>query len=186
MRRHLAYAAAGAAVLALAGCGDDPEPRIADPTSTPSSSSSPSESAAAEKEPWEEKTDDGAVAFVEHWLEVFSTAFQTGETQDLQALHAKTCPTCDGFVGLIEDAWSDGGEIRGDAWSASSLAPSKNPPDGKAAISATIDQPGQVIVDANGGEERTPPGTVEYLFELAWAQGQWRVASFAIVEAKDS
>ena len=86
MRRHLAYAATGAVVLALTGCGDDPEPRVADPTSTPKSSSSPSASAAIEKEPWEEKTDDGAVAFVEHWLEVFNEMQRDGDQDDLRAL----------------------------------------------------------------------------------------------------
>ena len=55
------------AVMALAGCTDEPEPRFEDPTETPSASES--SSAAAEPEPWEEKSKAGAVAFARHWVE---------------------------------------------------------------------------------------------------------------------
>lgn len=186
MRRHLAYAA-GAAALALAGCGgDDPTPQVADPTSSASVSASPSASAAVEKEAWEKKTDDGAVAFVEHWLEVFSTAFQSGKVQDLQTLHADSCSACAGFEQLISDAWNNGGRIEGGAWTASSLAPSQNPPDGKAAISATVEQPNQVIIDSDGTKTQTPAGSADYLFELNWTSGEWQVANFSIASSEAS
>ncbi|MEP7740118.1 DUF6318 family protein [Nocardioides sp. 31GB23] len=186
MRRHLAYAA-GAAALALAGCGgDDPTPQVADPTPTASVSASPSASAAVEKEAWEKKTDDGAVAFVEHWLEVFSTAFQTGEVRELQALHANSCSACAGFEQLISDAWDSGGSIEGAAWTASSLAPSQNPPDGKAAISVTVEQPKQVILESDGTKQQTPAGSADYLFELNWTGGEWQVANFTIATSETS
>ena len=111
MRRHLAYAA-GAAVLALTGCGgDDPTPQVADPTPSASVSPSPSASAAAEKEAWEKKTDDGAVAFVEHWLEVFNEMQVTGETDRRWGDQRSDCETCANFVEITDDIYESGGRI---------------------------------------------------------------------------
>ncbi len=103
MRRHLAYAA-GAAVLALTGCGgDDPTPQVADPTPSASVSPSPSASAAAEKEAWEKKTDDGAVAFVEHWLEVFNEMQVTRRADRASRPSAhRDCETCANFVEITD------------------------------------------------------------------------------------
>ena len=60
--RGIVAASLVVAVMALAGCTDEPEPRFEEPTETPSASESTS-SAAAEPEPWEEKSKAGAVAF---------------------------------------------------------------------------------------------------------------------------
>lgn len=117
MRRHLAYAA-GAAVLALAGCGgDDLTPQVADPTSSPSVSASPSASAAVKKEAWEKKTDDGAVAFVEHWLEVFNEMQTTSNTADFEAIAASDCSACEEFVSITREISSEGGSVDSNGWS---------------------------------------------------------------------
>ena len=62
--RGIVAASLVVAVMALAGCTDEPEPRFEEPTETPSASDSTSP-AAAEPEPWEEKSKAGAVAFAQ-------------------------------------------------------------------------------------------------------------------------
>ena len=54
--------------LLATGCSDDPEPRF-----EPSPSPTESTSAAAEPEAWEVKSEEGAVAFARHWMDVRST-----------------------------------------------------------------------------------------------------------------
>ena len=70
--RGIVAASLVVAVMALAGCTDEPEPRFEEPTETPSASD-PTSSAAAEPEPWEEKSKAGAVAFAKYWVETSST-----------------------------------------------------------------------------------------------------------------
>ena len=69
-RRWLA--AAVCVPLLAVGCSDEePTPKFA-----PSESPSPSETTTptAEPEAWEVKSEDGAVAFAEHWVDVFNDA----------------------------------------------------------------------------------------------------------------
>ena len=74
-RRWMA-AAVCVPLLAVGGCSDDePEPKFA-----PSESPSPTESSTPAPEAWEVKSEDGAVAFAEHWVDVFNEAHGSGET----------------------------------------------------------------------------------------------------------
>ena len=179
MRRHLAYAAAGAVVLALTGCGDDPEPRVADPTSTPSSSSSPSESAAAEKEPWKEKTDDGAVAFVEHWLSTFNEMQSTGETVAFRELATIECETCANFVSLADETYSGGGRIQSDGWRLKSASPTSLDVPGGYQLALSVRQmPQKVYETAKAEPESFPGGTVTFLATVVWTNDGWRMDSW--------
>ncbi len=76
--RGIVTASLVVAVMALAGCTDEPKPRFEEPTETPSASESTS-SAAAEPEPWEEKSKAGAVAFAKHWVDTFNDAQAPGD-----------------------------------------------------------------------------------------------------------
>ncbi len=177
MRKTVRYAVAqglaAGLVLALSACGGDPEPRFEEePSPTPSEVSS----SAPAKEAWEEKSDEGAIAFVEHWIAEFSRAFQSGDTVQVRELAAPGCDACDGLADLIDDAYSDGGSIRGATWRVTDARPSGTPPDGRAAISADIRQPKQVVKKADQQPLRTPAGEATYLFELSW-DGGWAVSS---------
>ena len=74
--------------LLAVGCSDDPEPRF-----EPSPSPSPTESTSEPSEPkaWEVKSEEGAVAFAKHWIDVFNEAAATGETEELTSLTGPTC-----------------------------------------------------------------------------------------------
>lgn len=178
--RHVrAASCASLLVVALAGCGGDPEPEF-----SPAPSASPTASASAEvdePEAWEEKSDDGAVAFVEHWIDEFSIAFQTGETSDVEALATPNCGACAGLTALIDDAYRGGGSIEGEAWTLADARTSGTPPDGQAAVSADIDQPAQVVRVPGESAARTAPGQVTYLFELTW-DGGWLVSGILFEE----
>ncbi|WP_341231172.1 DUF6318 family protein [Nocardioides salarius] len=173
MRRHLAYAA-GAAVLALAGCGgDDPTPQVADPTPTASVSASPSASAAVEKEAWEKKTDDGAVAFVEHWLEVFNEAETTGETQVLEDLSAPGCETCANFVEITNDIYGAGGFIKSEGWKIQQVGrPTETATE--TVVAFNVDQtPQRVRQTAESETLARPGGKLSLSAHLAWRGGKW-------------
>ena len=72
-RRWMA-AAVCVPLLAVGGCSDDdPEPKFA-----PSESPSPTDTSTPEPEAWEVKSEDGAVAFAEHWVDVFNQAQRPG------------------------------------------------------------------------------------------------------------
>lgn len=173
MRQIHRHALALGLVLALSACGGDPEPQFeADPSPAPSEVTT----SAPAKEAWEEKSDDGAIAFVEHWVEAFSDAFQTGDTAAVRDLADAGCDACDGLVDLIDAAYADGGSIRGDAWSVVAARPSGTPPEGRAAVSADIEQPQQVVKKAGERPMRTSAGEATYLFELSW-DGGWAVSS---------
>ena len=89
------------AVMALAGCTDEPEPRFEEPTETPSASD-PTSSAAAEPEPWEEKSKAGAVAFAGIGLSLQRVLDATGDTAALEALSTVGACTCDSVHSAIE------------------------------------------------------------------------------------
>ena len=177
MRRHLAYAAV-AAVLALAGCGgDDPTPRVADPTPPASVSASPSASAAVEKEAWEMKTPGGAIAFAELWVSEFSTAFSTGDTATLVAMSEKSCTTCQSFIDLINEVYEAGGSIAGQPWKLTKPAWSApDGADGQVAVSGTMRVPQQTIERSGESPSTAPATTQAYVFALGWRPGGWQVA----------
>lgn len=174
MRRHLAYAAAGAVVLALTSCGDDPEPQVADPTSTPSSSSSPSESAAAEKEPWEEKTDDGAVAFVEHWLDVFNEMQTSANTQEFSSIGTDGCRACAEFVSINQEIAADGGTIESKGWKLIDAAVGAASTNAKKEVVAHLDQSPERISYSGAKKPREyPGGEATVLMTLVWQESTW-------------
>lgn len=105
--------------LALGACsGDDPEPKLADPSPSASLPSSPSTTAVSgpvePTMPAEARGTDAAAAeaFVKFYWEMVNYAQATGDVAPLQSLGTK-CINCDDGAGFIENAYSKGGEIRG-------------------------------------------------------------------------
>ncbi|GHJ58656.1 hypothetical protein NOK12_11740 [Nocardioides sp. OK12] len=183
MRRHLAYAAAGAAVLALAGCGDDPEPQVADPTATPSSSSSPSESAAAEKEPWEKESEEGVIAFAEQWISWFDQSKQTGDTEALAAASSSECTTCQNYIALTKDIYSDGGFIESKGWRVLSVSTPADDASPTTRVSMRIAQsPQRLKRSADAKTEQFAGGESTYTAQVRWVEDGWTMMSLDIVE----
>jgi hypothetical protein len=99
MLRRLVMVLAG--VLLLAGCQDDPEPIVADPTPSPTVvSSSPAESAEPET----------AEAFIRRWSEASIAMQNTGDSSVYRSLTAG-CSTCAKFADLVDTYYKAGGYI---------------------------------------------------------------------------
>ncbi len=105
--RAVKAAAAVTLVLGVAACSsDDPEPRVAPPTSSAPSSASTSPIAAAAK----------PTAVVRNWVDAQNAALATGDTSALRALSAETCRGCADFVRPIEQVYRRGGHFSTRGW----------------------------------------------------------------------
>lgn len=175
MRKTVRYAvaqglAAGLA-LALSACGGDPEPRFeAEPSPTPSEVTS----SAPVKEAWEEKSDDGAVAFVEHWIDEFNAMRATGDAEPLRALSDRSCESCTASIAYTEEIYSSGGELVTDGWellqaSAPADANSLNP-----VLGLRVRRSPQVLREsAEAQPQRFKGGDADYTAYLEWKSGGW-------------
>ena len=108
-------------VLALGACsGDDPQPKLAPPSSASSSApTSPSTTAVAGPVeptlPAAARGTDAAAAeaFVEFYWEMVNYAQQTGDVDGLRSLADATCAACREGTSYLERVFGDGGEISG-------------------------------------------------------------------------
>lgn len=102
----IAAAAAVTLLLGLAACSsDDPEPRVAPPTSQAPSSTSPT--------PVETLNPEETVRA---WVEARNRALATGDLSDVRSLSSSACRSCQGLLGPIEKVYADGGRFETDGW----------------------------------------------------------------------
>ena len=155
----------------LSACGGDPEPRFQEEPSVAPGTASPS--ASAEPEPWEERTDDGAVAFVEHWIDEFNAMQTSGQTDDFAALATGDCETCENFVAITDEIYSDGSRIESDGWSITEavIPPNQSGPDRD--VSVRIRQAPETIYGPSGDIENKPGGVITVVATVEWRQDSW-------------
>jgi len=176
--RHALAAASLLALLAVAGCSDDPKPKFA-PTPSPSS---PTTSATPEPEAWEVKSKHGAVAFAKHWVDVFNEAQQSGETTDLRSISTDACGSCNGFATQLEDLYGDGGHLESAGWTVLQSVPTQGMPRGEAIIAMRIARSPQVVHKASGKEEQFPGGKATFSAKLVWKAQTWLMNEMELVE----
>jgi len=171
--RPLHIPALALVIAMLAGCSDDPEPLFADPS--PSETAQPTaepSTAEPEPEPWEENSPDGAIAFVEHWIDTFNESNKTGDIEVLDQLSHPRCQTCNSFMSLTEEVYKSGGRIQGRGWDLKKPTYT-SPDDGKnVAIAGVMSIPKQSIFRENE-EMRSPAINRRYTFQLEWNAGAW-------------
>lgn len=178
VRRSLAAAAClPLLVVAVAGCGGgDPAPIVAEPP--PSSSAPASPSASAEPEPWEVRSKAGAVAFVEHWVEVFNEAGATGETEGLEAVSGPDCTSCSQLIDQITRMYSSGTRVESAGWQVlvteAVASQQKAPFD----IAVRIKRPPQRVIDADGNLMKFSGSTQTYGVVVAWNGDSWQLNRF--------
>src|SRR4051794_21506113 len=91
-------------VLALGACsGDDPEPRLAAPSS---SSASPSGTSAPLN----------PVEAFSAWVDARNRALQSGDTAAVEALSAPSCRTCRNAIAPIKQVFQNGGRFNTEGW----------------------------------------------------------------------
>ena len=180
MRRTIGALASSLALAAtLSACGGDPEPRFEEQPSAAPSTASPS--APAEPEPWEEKSDDGAVAFVGHWLTLFREAENSGATDALRSASAPSCESCERFATEIERIYDQGGHIRSDGWSITTIAPPVRDRS-SASVAFEVRQSDQRVRETANGDEVVNRGiSIGLAAELTWEDGRWLMGRLDIV-----
>ena len=108
-----AVIAAVVLTLGLAGCSDDPEPRVAPPTPTAPSTTGTSVETPPEMPDAAKGTDAAAAeAFVRFFQDAVNYAQRTGDVELLRRLGLK-CGGCDAGVNFIQDAYEGNGTITG-------------------------------------------------------------------------
>lgn len=171
--------ALGATVLVLAGCGADAGPKFeADPSPSPTSASPTPD----EAEPWEEKSDEGAVAFVEHWIGLFNTARATGNTGPLADASTEQCETCSNFVALTDRIYGEGGSVKTDGWTVARVG--QLPQTGSTSVvPISVDQAPQVLQEsAEATPQRNPGGRVGMTATVRWTTSGWKMDRLDLVQ----
>lgn len=168
--------------LVLAGCAGDPEPKLAPPSETPTTES-PSSSAAPTREPWEKKTNAGAVAFAKHWIAVFNEAQRTGDTDEMRALSAESCGSCTGFARMLEDLYGNGGRLESEGWRVRHAVPAHGLPPDAGRVSMRIERSAQVVRYGDGQpDERFAKSEVTLSARLVWTDAVWRMSDLVALE----
>src|SRR4051812_21969262 len=113
--RHTLAVVIGALCLLLAGCGGSAKPQ---PLPRPTASLSPSPSATPPVVPTaaKEKTDKGARAAVQYFLDALNFSGAVGDTSTLRASFAETCTRCEAIADGIDKTYSAGGYYKGGDW----------------------------------------------------------------------
>lgn len=179
--RRLGVAAVCLGVLVVGGCADDePVPRTSPPSQTPTSAS-PSPTTPT-RQPWERKTDAGAVAFAKHWVETFSLALKTSKTSELRAISDDGCISCAAFAERIEAIRADGGFYRTPGWTVLQVAAANAMPGSRAEIALRILQGQETFKESASAEvERHPVSRASYSAQLLWSQGEWRMMELSLI-----
>lgn len=181
MRRTIGALASSLALAAtLSACGGDPEPRFeAEPSVAPSTASP---SASAEPEPWEEKSDDGAIAFVEHWIEVFDESKEDGDTSELSALSSTSCVTCQNFIEMTNEIYDNGGSVTSKGWTIESISEPVRSDDSTLVAVNVLQSPQQIQRTSDSKVEKFEGGKIDFAFTLRWKEGAWTVEAVDAVQ----
>lgn len=178
--RRFVAAAVAVPLLVVGGCADDPKPKVAPPSQTPTSASP---TATPTPEPWEKKTNAGAVAFAKHWIDVFNEAQGSGETNALRALSEPNCGSCDNFATYLEDVYAEGGRFVSDGWRVEETAQTVRLQDSAMPrVALRIKQSPEIVHRGGSGKvERFPGGMVSYSATLEWVADGWRMSRLDLV-----
>jgi hypothetical protein len=159
-------------VMALAGCTDEPEPRFEEPTESSSASES-SSSAAAWREPWEERSKPGAVAFARHWVETLNAAQASGDVQALRTSSSNKCVTCRDLAAQLEDLYASGGRVETEGWEILLVGPPQGSISQSAEVTLRVSRAPQRVFDGQGPPEKFEGDRTTFAAGLVWQNGQW-------------
>jgi len=104
-----------ATVLALSftACEDEPEPKIADPTSAPTTTASPPPTSSPPPTTPATSTPpkrESAKAFIRRWQQATVAMQESGDTAPYLSLTRK-CRSCENLAKLVSEVYEDGGRI---------------------------------------------------------------------------
>jgi hypothetical protein len=176
-------------VLSLGGCsGDDPEPRIAPPSSSAptSPSTTPASGPTEPVMPDEARGTDAkaAAAFVKFYLDVADYAQATGELDALRRWSSETCKACQSGIDAISNLYQEGGVLRGGGTSVRPLESSLIAGGERKAVRVTAEVANrrQELDLPGSADDRTfPPSTVTTKFVVERRDSGWVLSYWADV-----
>ena len=119
--RTIIVATMFSSALALVGCSD-PEP--IEPNG-PSTSATPTQVAPTLPEAAKEDSEEGAVAFVKHYIELLNYAANTGDVKPLRNASDPDCEGCSSYIEHYETTYENGGYFKDSGWKPRDPRPEK-------------------------------------------------------------
>ena len=170
--RIIAYVVA--ALLLFAGCAQD-QPTEPAPTAKPSPTATvPSMPAAAK-----ENTVAGAVAFVEHYIELLNYSSDTGNIEALAEASDATCAGCRAYTSLYETTYRNGGYFRDPGWTPSRIDPEIQV-DKTLLVLASVTAPGGSFREASDSPVRkSRDEKYDLVFTPSLKNGHWVITRFS-------
>ena len=166
-----------AGATACSGDGAQAEPT---PKMPPISSSTPS---TPEPEPWEVKSRAGVKAFLQRYVEIFSEATRTGDTEAYRAL-STNCDGCDEVADQVDEVYQAGGRIESEPDKFKGWSVDENGLNGGAACVLVFESSRTRWIRRPGAEPETyPGGTIEQLVKLEWTGSGWTVTGLFPLES---
>ncbi|UUZ60584.1 DUF6318 family protein [Nocardioides sp. B-3] len=152
-------------------------PQIPDPTT---SSPTASETTAA-PEPREEQTEDGAIAFARHWIDLLNDARLEFETEPLANASTPECATCSNYVSLIDEWQSDGTTYVSKPWRIEQVGVISSEADA-VELGLRIFRPVEEITSPVGEVEKNRGTRATYAATFHWGDSGWRMHELVIPE----
>lgn len=180
--------------LVVSGCsGDDPGAGVgpsdsssAAATPSPTATSSPTPTGPVEPTlPAAAEGSDAAAAeaFVGFYWEMADYAQATGDVEGLRRMGSETCEPCRTAVAFVEEAYRDGGEVRGGQTTLSGIRSSPLLTRSGRAIQVKLEvSSSDQVVDHPGkaADERYPGGTVRASFVVTHGGENWLVSYWEV------
>lgn len=155
------------ALVAAVACSGDPEPIEPTTTAPPATPTSSTTSTADGESPPDmpdaalEDTEAGAIAFVEHYIDVFNYTANTGDAEPLRALSHPDCEGCETYAASFEEKYEAGGYNEGFEWRLS------EPMSSNRLVEAYVVVSQYQVADDGQSAERTAAGSEHAIgFEL--------------------
>jgi hypothetical protein len=180
IRTRWALATLLATCLFGACSDDDPEPDIADPTSSSALSSSATVSPSPTTVPTQTLTPRESV---DAWLAAWTLAMQSGDTTVVGELSTRDCASCQRLIRQVADLYEKGGHLDTDGWTATRVGEAPDSADETPSFVMQVLQAHQVLYDETGNVvDDTKAKQVPMRMTFGEENGVWLLSRLEILE----
>jgi hypothetical protein len=167
-----------AAALLLGACSSDPAPK--EPTATPSEpTASPTRALPTMPPQATEDSDEGAAAFVKHYVDVFNYAAATGDVEELTRLSSPDCEGCQSYIDLYQQTYAAGGYFRGGDWTIGEF--SVRGGSGETYLTTSMHADSSLYRETKSSPEKRDPGEKSKLsFAVVRPSADWQVSQLGL------
>lgn len=168
--------------VTLAACSSDPEPVTLPPVisqgspslvGTPTPTTSPvADIASSIARPQDQRTPDGASAFVRYYFAVYDASAASGSVSTLVSISDPTCKTCALYVKRVDSVREAGGTQRGAATTVvEALTPGSQLD--YPLVDVRVTTAAGRIEFTNGSSQELPAAANNFDMQLMWANDRW-------------